>query len=89
MAVFRGSGTGTINSTAYNIPATINSFSITNIEGGNITVSVRIDGILVTALDFTLKDGQAYIRDSAIRMKSNDIISIDTSGEIEYYFTIE
>jgi ankyrin repeat protein len=89
MAVFRGTGTGTIQSTPYNIPATISSFSIVNIEGGNINVSVRIDGLLITALDFTLKAGQAYIRDTAIRMKIDDLISIDTSGEVEYYFTIE
>lgn len=89
MAVFRGTGTGTILSSAYNIPATISSFSIVNIEGGDITVSVRVDGILITALDFTLKYGQAYVRDVAIRMKADDIITIDTSGEVEYYFTIE
>ena len=89
MAVFRGTGTGTILSSAYNIPATISSFSITNIDGGNITVSVRVDGILVTALDFTLKAGQAYIRDTSIRMKINDLISIDTSGQVDYYFVIE
>jgi hypothetical protein len=89
MAVFRGTGTGTINSSAYNIPATISSFSIVNIEGGNINVSVRVDGILITAQDFTLKAGQAYIREGDIRMKADDIIAIDTSGEVEYYFTIE
>lgn len=89
MAVFRGTGTGTILSTAYNIPSTIKSLSITNIDGGDITVSVRVDGILVTAQDFTLKKDQAYIRDVEIRMKAEDVISIDTSGDVDYYFVIE
>ena len=61
MSVFRGSGTGTINSTAKNIPATISSFSIVNTSGGNITVTVYIAEIAITAIDYILKDGQAYI----------------------------
>jgi hypothetical protein len=89
MSVFRGSGSGTITSTAYNIPATINSFSIVNTSGGNITVTVYINSIAVTGIAYSLKSGQAYVRDSAIRMQSNDVITINASGTIDYYFTIE
>lgn len=89
MAVFRGSGSGTITSTAYNIPATIKSFSIANTSGVNITVTVYIDGIAITGVDFTLKEDQAYIRDSYIRILAGDVISIVTSDTVDYYFTIE
>ena len=89
MAVFRGSDSGTINSTAYNIPATIKSFSIVNTSGGNITVTVYVRDIAITAIDYTLKEGQAYIRDAPIRMQAEDVITIITSDTVDYYFTIE
>jgi len=89
MSVFRGSGTGTINSTAKNIPATISSFSIVNTSGGNITVTVYVGDITISAVAYTLKTGQAYIRDTNIRMEAGDVISIISTGVVEYYFTIE
>ena len=95
MAVQRGTGSGNISLTAYKIPCAIVSFNISNKTASNITVSVSVvDGkssnqYLVSALDYVLKPGQAYIRDSKINLKPKDFVKIQSSGTIDYYFSIE
>lgn len=92
MPVFKGSGTGTITSTAKNIASTINSFSIVNGSAGNITITITIgDNIAevpITAIDYTLKPNQAYIRDSQILVLPGNFINIYTSDTVYYYFSI-
>lgn len=93
MPVFKGSGSGTITSVAKNIATTINSFSIVNGSGGNANVTVYItnDGVTlipITAIEYTLKDKQAYIRDSPILVLPDYYITIVSTGTVYYYFSI-
>jgi len=91
MPVFKGSGSGTITSVPKNIASTINSFSIVNNDIGNTTITVTInDGadIPITAIDYTLKPNQAYIRDSQILVLPGNTINIYASDMVYYYFSI-
>ena len=95
MPVFKGSGSGDIYSGLYNIPSVIQSFSLVNTSGGNATVTVYIadgtptDLAAITAIDLTLKTGQAYVRDSLTKMSKDNQIHIVASNTIDYYFSID
>jgi hypothetical protein len=94
MPVLKGNTSGSINLVGYNIPSTIESFSIVNKSGSSVTVTVYIsdgDGndVAITALNYSLSVGQAYVRKNPIRVLPNNYIYIVTSGEIDYYFTID
>lgn len=95
MPVFKGQGSGDIYSGVYNIPSVIQSFSITNMTGSNVDVSVYIadtsptDLAIITAKDFTLKAGQAYVREMTIKVAKNEQIHIVSSDTIDYYFSID
>lgn len=78
----------------YDIAYTIKSFVLSNAHTGSINVTVYIvddDAIAtaITALDYTLQNGQAYIRDIPIRVMPNWTIQIDTTDSLDYYFSIE
>jgi hypothetical protein len=93
MPVFQGSISGTESSVPKNIASTINSFSIVNGSGGNADVTVYIENgvdtpIPITAIEYTLKDKQAYIRDSPILILPNYYITIVSTGTVYYYFSI-
>jgi hypothetical protein len=94
MPVLKGNTSGSINLVGYNIPSTIESFSIVNKDASSVTVTVYIsdgDGndVAITALNYSLSVGQAYVRKNPIRVLPNNYIYIVTSGEIDYYFTID
>lgn len=94
MAIQRGSGTGTISLTGYNIPCTITNFSIVNTSEGNINVTIYIvdkydNQYAISALSYSLKTNQAYIRDSRINLNPYDYIKIESTDTIDYYFSIE
>lgn len=93
MAVIKGSGSGTINLASYNVPCTIRSFIISNLEPSSTDVTVYIsDGVtdyIVTAKEFTLKANQAYVRDSPIYVNKTDNIKIVSTATVGYYFSID
>lgn len=93
MPVFQGYINGTVSSVPKKIATTINSFSIVNGSGGNADVTVYIDNgddtpIPITAIEYTLKDKQAYIRDSPILVLPNYRITIVSTDTVYYYFSI-
>jgi hypothetical protein len=94
MPVFKGQGSGDIYSGIYNIPSIITSFSIVNTAAEDVTVTIyvaddTIDLAAITAIDYTLKVGQAYIRDMPMKMAKNEQIHIQSSDTIDYYFSID
>ena len=95
MPVFKGSGSGDIYSGIYNIPSVIQYFSLVNTSGSNMTVTVYVadstptDLAAITAIDISLKAGQAYIRDSSMKMSKDNQIHIVASNTIDYYFSID
>lgn len=94
MSVFEGNISGSIKSSALNIPSTIKSFSLVNKSGGAITVSVYIseaDGSdrAIIPVSVSLGVGEAYISDTVRVVKKNYYILIVASGSCDYYFTIE
>lgn len=94
MAVIKGtSGAGNIILDSYNVPYAIRSFIISNLDTPTINISVFIsDGVndyIITALEFTLKGNQAYVRDSPVYVDKDNYIKIVTSGTIGYYFSID
>lgn len=93
MPVLKGNTNTSISLDAYNIPSTIQSFSIVNKESSPIGVTIYIsDGtndIAITSENYTLAKNQAYIRKTPIRVLPNNYIYIVTSGSIDYYFTID
>ena len=94
MAVIRGSGTGTISLTGYNIPCTITNFSIVNTSEGNMNVTIYVvdkddNQYAISAIAYSLKANQAYIRDSKINLNPFDYIKIESTDTIDYYFSTE
>jgi arylsulfatase A-like enzyme len=95
MPVFKGQGSGDIYSGVYNIPSMIQSFSLVNTSGGSVTTTVYVadgtptDLAAITAIDLTLKVGQAYVREMPIKIAKNEQIHIVSSGTIDYYFSID
>ena len=95
MPAIKGNTSTTATLAGYNIPATIKSFILANKHGSPITVTVSVaeggvyPGINITAQDYTLLAGQAYIRDIPIRLMPETEIYIETTNSLDYYFTIE
>lgn len=94
MPVFEGNTTGSIRSSAKNLPSSIKSFSLVNKTAGSITVTVYIsptDGseVAITPLSVPLDAGEAYISDVERKVLKDYYIVIITSGSCDYYFTIE
>lgn len=94
MPVFQGNTTGSIKSSALNVPSTIKSFSLTNKSGGAITVSVYIatsdsTNRAIIPVSVPLAAGEAYISDTERKVLSNYYILIVTSGSLDYYFSID
>lgn len=96
MPVFKGQGTGDIYSDWYNIPYKIISFYIVNPDNKEPFPSVTVyiqdideNDVLISAKNFVLKGGQAYVRDVITKVKKNERIHISTSHTIDYYFSIE
>lgn len=96
MPVFKGLGIHDIYSQYYNIPSKIISFYIVNpqIKGLDVKVTVYIEDIdlnnvPITAVEFILKPGQAYIRDTITKVNKNERVHIVSNDAINYYFSIE
>lgn len=94
MPVFQGNTTGSIRSSAKNLPSSIKSFSLVNKSAGAITVTVYISSadsaeIAITPLSLSLDVGEAYISDVERKMLSSYYIVLVVSGSCDYYFVIE
>ena len=93
MAVIKGSGSGTIDLDAYNVPYTIRSFIVSNLDPSTTDITLYIsDGTTdfeITAVDMSLKANQAYVRDSPIYVDKDNYIKIISTGTIGYYFSID
>jgi hypothetical protein len=93
MPVFSGSTSTSALSTAYNIPATIKSFSITNKSGGAVTVNVSVlygsTNIWVTELNKSLAAGEILEDSKEIKLLAGRQIYVLVSGQCDYYFSIE
>jgi hypothetical protein len=92
MPVLSGTTSGSIIGTAYRIPSLIQSFVLTNMTVGAITVNVSIieEGTnnLVTIAPIEIAANDTYTSDVPILMKAGFTVYIVTSGELDYYFTI-
>lgn len=93
MPVFKGTTSSAAQSTAYSIPAYLNSFSVVNKTGGAVTINI---GILygstyeIIPLSKSLSAGEAYIyTGQPILIPINHQISLTTSGSVDYYFSIK
>lgn len=93
MPVLKGNTSSAAQSTAYSIPAYLISFSVVNKTGGAVTINV---GILygstydIIPLSKSLAIGEAYIYSGQpILIPINHQISLTTSGNVDYYFTIQ
>lgn len=95
MPVLKGNTSGSIFLVAYNIPSTIRSYIITNKANTNVSVTVYltstegVTGTAISAVNYTLCAGQAYIRDIPIKVKPDNHIYIVASGSVDYYFSID
>jgi hypothetical protein len=93
MAVIKGSGSGTINLDSYNVPCSIQSFIISNLEPSSTDATVYISNgttdYIITAKEFTLKANQAYVRDSPVYVDKDHYIKIVSTATIGYYFSID
>lgn len=85
---FFGTVNGSVDSQAKDLPMVIKSFLLTNISGGNINISVTIGGINILPDNLLLNDGDMVDSDHEILMLANDQISITSTGNLDYFFTI-
>ena len=93
MSVQSGNTSVSIVLPGQSVNSDIGSFSIVNRSVGSVDVTVYIISsectpIAITANPFTLNVGQAYLRDTTIKMLANSQIYIETNGNIDYYFSI-
>lgn len=92
MPILQGTTSGSIMSTAYNIPCVIESFSVYNKTGGAVVVKI---GIVVSGSErymFNInleEDTSSYYESTNIKVPASAEIIIVTSGEIDYVVTID
>ena len=93
MPILQGTTSGSIMSTAYNIPCVIESFSVYNKTGGAVVVKV---GIVVSGSErymFNINLAAVGTATSSyyesIKVPASAEIIIVTSGEIDYVVTID
>ena len=95
MPILQGTTSGSIMSTAYNIPCVIQSFSVFNKTGGAIVVKV---GIVVSGSERYMFNvnlaavgtaTSSYYETTNIKVPASAEIIIVTSGEIDYVVTID
>lgn len=94
MPVFEGNITGSIRSSAKNLPSSIKSFSLVNKSASVISVTVYISSassaeIAITPLSVLLDVGEAYISNVERKVLTSYYIIVVASGDCDYYFTIE
>lgn len=95
MPVLRGTISGSIKSTAYNIPCTIKSIGVYNRSGGAIVVNL---GVTVSGVDYYFKSynlaatgatGSSDLTLTNIKVLANWQILVSASGSCDYYISIE
>ena len=93
MPVFSGQSSGTMTSTAYTVPYKLNSFTIVNKTGGDITVNVGI--LFGSSFDFlpynlVLNAGDMVdAHDMNRRIEAGHQIYLTATGTVDYYFSLE
>ena len=86
MPVFSGNTTGSVTQVAYNIPSGVMSFSLVINSTGSLTMSVNnIKIFTATSLD----TGDKVYNDAPIRVLAGQSIFLITSGDVDYYISIE
>lgn len=93
MSVQSGNTSVSIVLPGQSVNSDIESFSIVNRSVGSVNVTVYIistgcTSVAITADPITLSAGQAYIRDTKIKLLASSQIYIETNGNIDYYFSI-
>ena len=92
MPILQGNTSGSIIGVPYNIPSTIESFVLTNMTGGSITVAVSIieygTNNKVSIAPLTIAANDCYTSSVPIKMLAGYTIYIVTSGSLDYYFSI-
>lgn len=95
MQIIKGTISGSIKSTAFNIPCTIKSIGVFNRHSGAIVVNI---GIVDSGVDTYFKSfnlaavGTATSSDlieTEVRVNATWQILISTSGNCDYYLTID
>jgi len=96
MPVIKGTISGSIKSTAYNIPCTIKSIGVWNRTGGAITVNLGVtdeSGVDTYFKSYNLaangSSGSSDLSLTNIIMLSNWQLLIVASGSADYVITIE
>ncbi len=92
MPILKGTITGSIAGIPYNIPSTVNSFYLTNMAGGSISVTVSISsnetGETVALFNQDIAANDTFKSDVPILLLADFTILISSSGELDYYFSI-
>lgn len=95
MQTIKGTTSGSIKNTAYQIPCTIKSIGVYNRTGGAIVVSVGINSGTTDYyfksfnLAATLTAGSSDLVLTNVRVPANWSIMIVASGSCDYFLTIE
>ncbi len=93
MPVLSGTTSGSIAGIPYNIPSTISSFYLTNMTGGSISVSVSIvsneTGGSVALFNQDIAANDTFKSEVAIKLLAGFTVLISTSGELDYFFSID
>lgn len=92
MPVFKGTTSGSITSSALNIPSTVKSYTLTNKTGGALSVTVAIvePNVSTTYIrtESVAANSTVYGSDEIV-LKSGFYILVIASGEFDYYFSIQ
>ena len=91
MPIFKGTTTGSIASSALQIPSTVKSWSLANSSGGSITVSVKIvngSGTDVIVYQDAIATGESVSSNVPITILTGYYIIITASASCDYYFSI-
>lgn len=90
---FRGNINGSVSSDAMSLPMVISSFSLVNKAASGVVVNVyMINGvsqISVIPLNQALTASQMYEGTREIVMLASEQIMVQSSGSVDYDFTIE
>ena len=91
MPIFKGTTTGSIASSALQIPSTVKSWSLANTDGGSITVTVKIvNGVSgdVVVFQDSIANGHSVLSNIPITILTGYYIIITASASCDYYFSI-
>lgn len=93
MPVFSGITSSSATEVAVNIPSGLLSFTITNSSGGNVSLNLYIgvasEYVRILPKDMLLNNGDLITNDTPIKVLANKNIFLTSTGNVEYYFSIE